>query len=161
MTLFKSIFLLSAITTVLIFQSSCNSGRSQVPTFAIGQKVQLGKILYQVLDAQWMAEVQGAKQPPKNRVLQLHLTITNNGAQEATLSFLRLIDRAGNETLEMAEIEGNPRWLGALRRLKPASTEEGFVYFDVPVGAYKLEVVDNSNPQDEQVAYIDIPASLA
>ena len=107
-----------------------------------------------------MAEVQGSKVQPKNRVLQLRLTVTNSGGQEATMPLLRVIDANGKETMEIAEIEENSQWFGSVRRLQPALSEEGSIYFDVPVGAYKLEVVDNSNPEDEKLAHIEIPASL-
>ena len=161
MNLSRATFLLCAVGAILAFPSSCSSGKSQVLTFPIGQKVQVGKLFYQVIEAQWMAEAQGAKQPPKNRILQLRLTVTNRGAQEASLPFLRLLDAAGTEIVELSELEGNPAWMGVLRHLQPALTEEGTVYFDVPVGAYKLEVVDNSNADEEKIAYIEIPASLA
>jgi hypothetical protein len=153
--------MLSGAAAILMVQTGCASTRTQVLSFPIGQKVQVGILFYQVLEAAWMTEVEGAKHPPKNRILGLHMTVTNSGANEAALPFLRLIDARGKELMELSEIEGNPHWLGALRRMKPALTEEGFVYFDVPIGAYKLEVVDNSNPEDERVAYIEIPASLA
>ncbi len=161
MNLFSTVFILSAVGAILASQSSCSSPKPQAMTFAIGQKVQVGKLFYQVIEAQWMGEVQGAKQPPKNRVLHLHLNVMNAGALEASVPFLRLIDGAGNEIMEMSDLEGNPRWLGMLRRMQPALTEDGFVYFDVPVGAYKLEVVDNTLADDERIAYIEIPASLA
>ena len=161
MKLSRATFSLCAIGAILVFPSSCSSGKTKALTFPIGQKVQVGKLFYQVIEAQWMAEVQGAKQPPKNRILQLHITVTNSGSQEASLPFLHLIDAAGTEILELSELEGNPAWLGVLRRMQPALTEEGSVYFDVPVGASKLEVVDNSNADDEKFAYIEIPASLA
>ncbi len=122
--------------------------------------MQVGKLFYQVLEANWVTEVQGAKNPPKNRVLQLRLTVTNSGGQEVSMPLLRLIDANGKERLEIAEIEENSQWLGSLRRLQPALSEEGSIYFDVPVGAYKLEVVDNSNPEDGKLAHIEIPASL-
>lgn len=160
MKILRTTFLLSAIGTILTIQSSCSFGARPVLTVPIGQKVQVGKLFYQVIDAHWTLEVQGAKQPPKNRILRLQLAVTNSGAQEASLPFLRLIDAAGNPVMEMSDLDENPRWLGVLRRLQPALTEEGFVCFDVPVGAYKLEVVDNSNADDEKVAYIEIPASL-
>ena len=161
MNLFSTVFILSAVGAILASQSSCSSPKPQAMTFAIGQKVQVGKLFYQVIEAQWMGEVQGAKQPPKNRVLHLHLNVMNAGALEASVPFLRLIDGAGNEIMEMSDLEGNPRWLGMLRRMQSALTEDGFVYFDVPVGAYKLEVVDNTLADDEKIAYIAIPASLA
>jgi hypothetical protein len=139
----------------------CSGSKPKVASFPIGQKVQVGKLSYQVLEASWVSEVQGAKNPPKNRVLQLRLAVTNSGGQEATIPLLKLIGANGNETLEIAEIEENSQWMGALRRLQPAIPEEGYIYFDVPVGAYRLEVVDNSNVDDEKQAHIEIPASLA
>jgi len=161
MMLSRAGFLFAAMCAGLMFLSSCNSAKPPVMTFPIGQKVQVGKLFYQVIEAEWKAEVLGSKQPPKNRILHLRLSVTNSGAQEATLPLLRLIDATGNEIPEVSELDGNPRWLGMLRRMQPALTEDGFVYFDVPVGAYKLEVIDNSNADDEKVAYIEIPASLA
>jgi hypothetical protein len=121
----------------------------------------VGKLSYQVLEANWAAEAPGAKNPPKHRVLQLRLAVTNSGGQEATIPLLKLIDANGTESMEIAEIEDNSQWLGALRRLQPALPEEGSIYFDVPVGAYNLEVVDNSSADDEKLAHIAIPASLA
>lgn len=141
--------------------SGCSGSKPEVATFPIGQKVQVGKLSYQILEANWISEVQGAKNPPKHRVLQLRLAVTNSGGQEATIPLLKLIGANGTETLEIAEIEENSQWMGALRRLQPALPEEGYIYFDVPVGAYKLEVVDHSNADDEKLAHIAIPASLA
>lgn len=161
MKLSRATFLLFASGACLALSISCSTSRTQALTFPIGQKVQVGKLFYQVMEAEWSTEAQGARQPPKNRILQLHITVTNSGSQEATLPFLKLIDAAGKEIVELSDLEGNPNWLGALRRMQPALTEEGFVYFDVPVGAYKLEVIDNSNADDEKAAYIEIPASLA
>jgi hypothetical protein len=161
MKLSRAAFLLAATGALLALQTSCLSGKKVVSTFPIGYKVQVGKLFYQVIDAQWITDLRGAKEPPKNRVLQVRLTVTNAGAVEASLPYLRLIDGAGNEIVEVSEIEGNTQWLGMLRRMQPALTEEGLVYFDVPLGAYKLEVVDNTNAENEMVAYIDIPASLA
>jgi hypothetical protein len=161
MKLTRATFLHFAGAAALLTQVSCSSGKPMAATFPIGQKVQVGKLFYQVIEAQWITDLKGAKTPPKNRILQLQLTITNSGAVPAALPFLRLIDGKGNEIMEVSDLDGNPRWMGALRRMEPALTEEGFVYFDVPVAAYKLEVVDNSNADDERVAYIEIPASLA
>lgn len=141
--------------------TACSPGKPRALTFPIGQKVQVGKLFYQVVDAQWGADAPGAKQPAKNRVLQLHFTVTNSSHDEASIPFLRLIDANGNEVMELADIEGNSKWMGTVRRLRPSITEEGFIYFDVPIGAYKFEVVDNTVADDEKVAYIEIPASLA
>ena len=145
----------------LLIMAACSNAKPQAISFAIGQKVPVGKLVYQVLEAQWMAEAPGSRQQPKNRILQLAVSVTNSGSYEASIPFLHLLDAGGNEIMEIGEIEGNSRWLGTIRRLQPALTETGAIYFDVPVGAYKLQVVDTSNAEDEKMAYIDIPASLA
>jgi len=157
----RATFIYFCATAAILSQISCTKERSRVESYPIGQKVQVGKMFYQVIEAQWIPELKGAKQPIKNRILQLQLTVTNSGAEPASLPFLRLIDGKGNEIIEVSELESNPRWLGAFRRMEPALTEEGLVYFDVPVAAYKLEVIDNTNAEDEKTAYIEIPASLA
>ena len=154
-------FLLFLFSALLSLAPSCSSSKSRIIAMAIGQRVKVGKLSYQVTEALWLTEVPGGKQPAKNRILQLRLMVTNSGSEEASIPFLRLIDSKGNETVEVREIEGNSSWLGSLRRLQPAITEEGNVYFDVTVGGYKLEVVDNSVADDEKVAHIEIPASLA
>ncbi len=151
---------LSFLLALALALPGCSS-KSAVLAFPMGQRVQVGKLHYQVLEAEWQTEVQGAKQPPKNRILRLRMTVTNSGGQETSMPLLHLIDAAGNEIMEIAELEGNSSWLGALRRLQPAITEEGSIYFDVPVGAYKLVVVDQTIPDDEKTALIEIPASLA
>lgn len=143
-----------------LFLSSCSSTKS-VNSFRLGEKVKVGKLYYQVLEAQWLSDLPGSSTPPKNRILKLHVTMSNSGGSEIAVPLLRLIDASERETMEVANIENDPQWLGSLRRLQPAILEEGMVYFDVPVGAYKLELVDNSDAENEQMAYVDIPASLA
>jgi hypothetical protein len=147
-------------STGFAFVAGCSS-TAPTSSYALGQKVQVGQLVYQVLEAQWLTEVPGGRQNPKNRILQLHITITNSGGQEIPLPFLRLVDSGGNSIPEFAEIEGNNRWMGALRRFQPALTEGGLIYFDVPIGAYKLEIIDNTDADNERLAYVDIPASLA
>jgi hypothetical protein len=154
-------YFLSAIAAICLFLPACSTSKTNMVSFPIGEKVLVGKLSYQVVDAQWQTEVAGLKQPPKNRILQLHLMVTNSGAAEVFVPLLRVIDATGKEIGELSEIEGNPRWLGMIRRMQPALTEEGFLFFDVPVGAYKLEVVDNSVADSEKAALIEIPASLA
>jgi hypothetical protein len=48
-----------------------------------------------------------------------------------------------------------------LRKLAPAQTEQGRVLFDVPTGAYRLRVTDDSpEAGTEKVAVVDIPLRL-
>lgn len=149
------------LASSLIALTGCGEKGTVISSFPMGQKVQVGKIVYSVLEAEWRSDVPGGKQPPKNRVLQLTMAITNSSSQETAIPTLRLISAKSEEFAEFIEIEGNMSWLGLLRRLQPSLTETAAIYFDVPIGAYKLEVVDHSDAENEKTAYIDIPASLA
>lgn len=154
-------FLLFSAVCMCLVGTGCSKSKTKALTFPIGEKVQVGKLSYQVLEANWQAEVPGLKQTPKNRILQIHVAITNSAPEEIAMPMLRVIDAAGNEIGEITEVDNHPKWLGMIRRVQPALTEEGIVFFDVPVGSYKLEVVDNSIADNEQVAFIEIPANLA
>lgn len=149
------------LATSLFMLTDCGEKRAVVSSFAMGQKVQVGKIVYSVLEAEWRADVPGGKQQPKNRILQLTMAVTNSSSQDMSIPTLRLINSKSQEFPEYIEIEGNMSWMGLLRRLQPSLTESAVIYFDVPVGAYKLEVVDHSDPDNEKTSHIDIPASLA
>lgn len=149
------------LVTSLIALTGCGEKTAVISSFAMGQKVQVGKVVYSVLEAEWRTDVPGGKQPPKNRVLQLTMAITNSSSQEMSIPTLRLLSLKNEEFSEYTEIEGNMSWLGLLRRLQPSLTETAAIYFDVPIGAYKLEVVDHSDAENEKTSYIEIPASLA
>jgi hypothetical protein len=156
----KSLPLLLAAAAMALL-TSCSSGPSTVPTHPLGAKAQVGKFVYSVLEAEWRGEAPGAKQPPANRVLQLTIAVTNSASGELSIPALRLIGANGTEYPEIMEIEGNPHWFGLLRRLQPSLTETAQIFFDVPVSAYRLQVVDNTDPENEKTAFIEIPASLA
>jgi len=149
------------LVSTLIALQGCGERVAPISSFPMGQKVQVGKIVYSVLEAEWRTDVPGGKQPPKNRILQLTMAITNSSSQEMSIPTLRLLNAKSEEHPEYTEIEGNMSWMGLLRRLQPSLTETAAIYFDVPVGAYKLEVVDNSDAENEKASYIEIPASLA
>ena len=83
------------LTSALIALTGCGEKAAVISSFPMGQKVQVGKIVYSVLEAEWRTDVPGGKQPPKNRVLQIHLSVTNSGAEEISVPMLRLHDAAG------------------------------------------------------------------
>ncbi len=149
------------LASSLLVLTGCGEKAAVISSFPMGQKVQVGKIVYSVLEAEWRTDVPGGKQTPRNRVLQLTLSITNSSSQEMSIPTLRLLSLKREEFPEYTEIESNTSWLGLLRRLQPSLTETAAIYFDVPIGAYKLEVVDHSDAENEKASYIDIPASLA
>jgi len=88
------------------------------------------------------------------------VTITNSGGREARPPLLTLVHSSGSEHTELSEVEGVHDWLGLLRRLEPAATEDGRIVFDVARGAYKLRLSDGGEPGQENTALVEIPLQL-
>lgn len=141
---------------------SCGGDPAALKTnvYRMGDRALAGSVTYVGLTADYRTELPGAKDPMKNRYLVIFLSATNGGGEEVILPHTRLISTDGSEIPEVTEIEGFPQWMGVLRRVAPSSTEQGYVVFDVPVGAYKLQVSSGGDPEKEQIAQIEIPTKL-
>ena len=132
-------------------------------TYQMGQRVQLGTLTYNVLETNWKSQLGGGPSAriPKNRYLLVKLTITNGGGQSSSIPEMALLNAAGLSFQEMTEgVESVPKWLGVLRNLAPVQTDEGIVVFDVPLGAYKMQVSDGGEIGSEKKALIEIPLHL-
>jgi hypothetical protein len=151
----------------LLGSSGCNRGESQATTssssdstFTMGSRVQVGPMVYTVLETDWVSELTGKQgtQRPQHRFLVVRLTMTNGGGEKLSLPYFALISPKGDQFTEVSEnIEDAPQWLGVLRELAPAQTETGTVVFDVPLGAYKLQVTDGGPIDRERTVRIDLP----
>ena len=131
--------------------------------YKMGEKVPVGTIVYTVLDAEWKTDLpspDGLPQTPKNRFLVIKLAITNGGGAQATIPLLTLENPKKESLLEVSEVKGQPGWLGLIRLVNPAQTEEGTIVFDVPTGAYKLRVTDGKEPGADTTRLVDIPLAL-
>jgi len=129
----------------------------------MGERVQVGPLIYNVLHAEWSTQLgEGSEaRMPKNRFLIVQLTVTNSGGGETSIPPVTLEDGRGGAYPEELNGTGVTNWLGLLRKLTPAQTEQGRIVFDAPSGAYRLRVTDD-NPElgREKVALIDIPLHL-
>ncbi|HYO80732.1 MAG TPA: DUF4352 domain-containing protein [Bryobacteraceae bacterium] len=155
----RVVFLIS----VCLFAHAC--GREQRPanigTFRMGERVQAGQLVYNVLDAQWKQELGEGGKVPRDRFLVLKVSITNNGGQRASIPPFELQPANGERMQEVTEgLGGVTDWLGTLRTLDPRTTEEGVVVFDAPMAAYKLVASDGGELENERFALIDIPVVL-
>lgn len=145
--------------------ASIEAAKDTIPsvTYQMGQGVQLGTLTYNVMETNWKSQLGGgpAARIPKNRFLLVKLTITNGGGKTSTIPEMALRNAAGLSFQEMTDgVESVPKWLGVLRNLEPIQTEEGIVVFDVPLGAYKLQLSTDSETGPEKKALIEIPLQL-
>lgn len=131
-------------------------------TYRMGDRMQIGPLVYNVLEAQWKPQLGDmiSTRIPQNRFLLLRMTITNSGGKDVSVPLLTLEDAKGNSYQELADGNGVDNWLGMLRTVKPAQTEEGWILFDVQTGSYNLRVSDGGETGSEQTLLIAIPLSM-
>src|SRR5579859_4850156 len=117
-----------------------------VNVFRLGEKVQVGPLIYNVFETEWQAQIGEGQQArmPSHRFLILHLTVVNSGAEPLTVPALRLSDDSGRTYDESMDGKGVPLWLGMIRAVKPANTLEGRAVFDVEPKSYKLKLDDGA-----------------
>ncbi len=155
-----SIFLIGS----LLATSGCREVKkeSEGKPWSMGEKVTLGPFAYTVLESEWVQELNGAKGKliPKERFLVLRLSVTNGGGENKAVSFLTIRDDKGKEHAELQELEGVKDWMGILRMIPVAGTENGLIVFDVPMGHYRLVVNDGGSAGEERTSLIDLPLSM-
>lgn len=157
----NSLLRLTLLTGSLIALAGCSQSRRDpiLPTFPIGTQVTTTPLVYTIVDANWETELgtSGGPRLPKNRFMVVTLTVTNSGGSEAGVPLLSLVDSKGNTYMEEQKGDGVTQWLGFLRVMKPAETDQGQILFDVPPGAYKLRLSSGGDPEQEKAALVDIP----
>jgi hypothetical protein len=153
----------AVVVMILITGLSCRS-RNQPPKIvhAIGERVQVGQLSYEILEADWKDHLGDLAAPriSRNKFLLIQLKVTNTGGTEAAIPLLSLEDPQGQSYMESTEGAGVPEWLGLWRNLAPRASEQGRVIFDVPSARYILRVSDGEEPEMEKTAMIEIPVRL-
>jgi Domain of unknown function (DUF4352) len=140
---------------------ACRKGRdsSFIGTFHMGERVQMGAMVYQVLESEWRTELGSGGRTPKDRYLFLRLSITNGAGSPDSVSALTLEGNGKTYTEVSEDMDKVDNWLGLLRNVGGSQTEQGWIVFDAPVGAYKL-VITHGDIGEEKYAHVDIPVQL-
>jgi hypothetical protein len=156
---FGSIVSISATAVAALILSACGSRPSQVRTYSMGEKVEIGHLIYTVFETRWLPQIgEGtAARIPENRFFLVRVNATNSGSAQTTVPNFTIEDDAGNSFSELTNGTGVPQWIGFLREVRPAESAQGNVVFDAPPRHYKLRVSDEST---ERSALVDIPLSF-
>jgi len=153
----------AAPIVVFVWLAACSTGSGSARKLHhLGERVQLGSIVYNVLEAEWHNELGAGPNTrvPKNRFLILRLNITNAGNREVNIPLFQLEDLKGNTTMELQEGDGVEEWLGILRNLGPTETVQGRVIFDIEGADCQLLLSDGGDPDKEKLAYVRIPLKV-
>lgn len=159
--------LAGALLACLAAGSACAPSVAPKAVHRMGERVTAGSLVYDVFETQWkpqLGEPQGAPangaagpRIPKDRFFLIRLNVVNGGSSEVMVPTLTLLDDSGQTYTELSDGDQVPKWIGFLRRVKPAETLEGNVVFDVPPKHYRLQVSDETS---QKTFDIDIPLSF-
>ena len=156
---------LTAVTLVLfcaVFAGACQKKKdaSFIGTFRMGERVQVGPLVYQILEADWKSELGSGGRSPRDRYLFVKVSITNNGSTAVAVPGFT-VEGAGKSFAEVTEqMDTVDNWFGLLRNIRPSQTEQGWIVFDAPMAAYKLVATDGGDVDSEKYAHVDIPVHL-
>lgn len=142
-----------------LFLSNCSMGKFPVRTYAMGEKVSLGPLIYTVYETQWLTQMgeEPALRVPQHRFFLVRASVVNSGATELTAPNLSIVDDSGKVYEELVNGEATPEWIGYLRQLKASESAQGNLLFDAPPRHYRLRALDETG---ERMALIDIPLTF-
>jgi hypothetical protein len=143
------------------FLSSCGEGEKPFPvrTYNMGEKIELGHVIYQVFETQWLTHIGDGPEGriPQNRFFLIRLMATNSGGADVVVNNVSIEDDNGTSYKELSDGAGVPQWAGYLRSVKPADSVQGNVLFDAPPRHYKLRITDETG---DKPALVDIPLTF-
>ncbi|MFN0169391.1 MAG: DUF4352 domain-containing protein [Bryobacteraceae bacterium] len=149
----------AALLAAFLVLSGCSDSapKTPIPTFQIGEKVDLPPFIYSVIDTQWMTHIgEGvAQRVPAGRFLVVRLSITNTSSEENSVPALTLVDASDNSYPEVMDVGSLEAWVGLARAVKAADTLEGVFVFDVSPGTYRLRLQDS--PAETRLAVVELP----
>lgn len=149
------------ISLLALAGAGCSSNQKKESlTYPAGDKVTVGPLVYNVIDTQILTQLgddPATARSPQNRFYLMTIAVSNASTDDLTIPSLTLIDDSGKEFPELADGTNVPKWLGVVRRVSAAQTEQGNIVFDAPAAHYRLRLTDEA--EDRQL-FADIPLSF-
>lgn len=151
-----------AILALSALLGACNKASQTPAEHIMGEKVTVGPLVYNVVESGWHSQLGDGFQirTPQQRFLEIRLSITNSGGSDASVPLLELENSNGQDYRESDNGEGVENWLGLLRNIAPAQTQEGEILFDVPLASYRLRLTDGAGPGLEKYDWVSIPLRI-
>jgi hypothetical protein len=149
----------AAVIAGLVLNACGNRSSEPVPIYPLGDKVEVGHIIYRAFETQWLTQIPQDPTPriPQGRFFLVRLSAVNSGSGDLVVPNVSIEDDHGKTYEELSNGEGVPQWIGFLRQVHPADSVQGNVVFDAPPAHYRMRVVDESG---EKAALIDIPLNF-
>ncbi len=155
------VLLLAVVAAASLLTSCGDSAEKSFPvrTYNLGERITLGHINYQVFETQWLTHIgEGVDaRVPQQRFFLVRLSAVNSFGADIIVPNFTLEDDSGKTYPELSSGEGVPQYIGYLRSVKPAESQQGNALFDAPPRHYKMRIADETGGK---TAYVDIPLSF-
>jgi hypothetical protein len=152
--------LVAAMFAALLL-TACSDDKPNFPvrTYPLGEKAQVGHLIYTVFETQWLTQIHQEPLPriPESRFFLVRISAVNSGSDDAIVPTTTIENDHGKTYAELSNGEGVPQWTGYLRHVKPGDSVQGNIVFDAPPGHYKLHLSDETG---DRLALVDIPLSF-
>jgi hypothetical protein len=154
----RAIFLIPCFALVVCGCSSLS--KKDAVTFPAGEKATVGPLVFSVIDSEVLPQLgddPSSVRTPQTRFYVLRLSVSNSSSTELPIPGLTLVDDSGRQYPELADGTNTPDWLGVVRKVGAAQTEQGTVLFDAPASHYRLRLTDET---DAREVSIDVPLNF-
>jgi hypothetical protein len=150
------------ISLFLLILTGCtnSSSRNKQVVYTAGDKATLGSLVYSVTDtatAQQLGDDQASTRTAQERFYLVKVSVSNSGTEEQAIPAMSLVDDSGKSYPELPDGTNVQNWLGVVRKVASAQTEQGYVVFDAPTKHYRLRL--NDSFEENEIA-IDVPLSF-
>jgi hypothetical protein len=146
------------IPLLALFAAGCSRGsRKELVVMPAGEKATSGPLVYSVIDTRILPQIgedPTSVRTPQNRFFLVQVAVSNSSSQDQPIPGLTLVDDAGQQYAELADGTGVPNWLGVVRKVGGAQTEQGTIVFDAPAQHYRLRLTEDT---DASEIAIDVP----
>jgi hypothetical protein len=94
---------------------------------------------------------------PQERFYLVQITVSNEGATDAFIPALALVDDSGKVYNELTDGSGVRDWLGLVRNVKARDQVTGTILFDAPARHYRLRLSEQFTTPEIS---IDLPLNF-
>jgi hypothetical protein len=154
---FSAALIVSFMGLALLTAGCSRGAKKESQIFPAGEKVTVGPLVYSVIDNQVLTQLgddANTARTPQNRFHVMTISVSNSSSEDTPIPGLTLVDDAGKEYPEAADGTNVPNWLGLVRKVGGAQTEQGNILFDAPAQHYRLRLSDETDATEFS---IDVP----
>jgi hypothetical protein len=147
------------IAPLLVLAACSGTVKKEGGLYGAGEKATVGPLVYNVVDSQItpsLGDDPANLRTPQNRFVIVEVSVSNSSNQDVSIPAMTLVDDSGQTFPELADGRGVNKWLGVIRKVAPAETEEGNVLFDAPARHYRLRLTGEGEPEIS----IDLPLNF-